>query len=59
MIAVAAGGVGHFAVQFAKIAGLRVIGTGSLRNRPERVGKAFETGARTPPPRPRNCRMNH
>ena len=51
MIAVAAGGVGHFAVQFAKIAGLRVIGTGSLRNRPERVGKAFETGARTPPPR--------
>ena len=29
----AAGGVGHFAVQFAKLAGARVIGTGSDRNR--------------------------
>jgi NADPH:quinone reductase-like Zn-dependent oxidoreductase len=29
----AAGGVGHFAVQFAKHAGARVIGTGSSRNR--------------------------
>lgn len=28
-----AGGVGHFAVQFAKVAGARVIGTGSTRNR--------------------------
>jgi len=33
LIAGAAGGVGHFAVQFAKHAGAHVIGTGSSRNR--------------------------
>jgi NADPH:quinone reductase-like Zn-dependent oxidoreductase len=33
LIAGAAGGVGHFAVQLAKLAGARVIGTGSSRNR--------------------------
>ena len=33
LIAGAAGGVGHFAVQFAKLAGARVSGTGSSRNR--------------------------
>jgi NADPH:quinone reductase-like Zn-dependent oxidoreductase len=33
LIAGAAGGVGHFAVQLAKHAGARVIGTGSARNR--------------------------
>jgi NADPH:quinone reductase-like Zn-dependent oxidoreductase len=33
LIAGAAGGVGHFAVQFAKHAGARVIGIGSSRNR--------------------------
>jgi NADPH:quinone reductase-like Zn-dependent oxidoreductase len=33
LIAGAAGGVGHFAVQFAKRGGARVIGTGSTRNR--------------------------
>jgi NADPH:quinone reductase-like Zn-dependent oxidoreductase len=33
LIAGGAGGVGHFAVQFAKHAGARVIGTGSSRNR--------------------------
>jgi NADPH:quinone reductase-like Zn-dependent oxidoreductase len=33
LIAGAAGGVGHFAVQFANHAGARVIGTGSARNR--------------------------
>ena len=33
LIAGAAGGVGHLAVQFAKVAGARVIGTGSARNR--------------------------
>jgi NADPH:quinone reductase-like Zn-dependent oxidoreductase len=33
LIAGAAGGVGHLAVQFAKHAGARVIGTGSTRNR--------------------------
>jgi NADPH:quinone reductase-like Zn-dependent oxidoreductase len=32
LVAGAAGGVGHFAVQFAKVAGARVIGTGSTRN---------------------------
>jgi len=32
-VAGAAGGVGHFAVQFAKVAGARVIGTSSTRNR--------------------------
>src|SRR5215207_6267574 len=33
LIGGAAGGVGHLAVQFANIAGARVIGTGSARNR--------------------------
>jgi NADPH:quinone reductase-like Zn-dependent oxidoreductase len=33
LVAGAAGGVGHFAVQFAKREGARVIGTGSSRNR--------------------------
>jgi NADPH:quinone reductase-like Zn-dependent oxidoreductase len=33
LIAAAAGGVGHLAVQFAKLAGARVIGIGSTRNR--------------------------
>jgi len=33
LIAGAAGGVGHFAVQFARYAGARAIGTGSSRNR--------------------------
>ena len=33
LVAGAAGGVGHLAVQFAKNAGARVIGTGSARNR--------------------------
>jgi NADPH:quinone reductase-like Zn-dependent oxidoreductase len=33
LIAGAAGGVGHFAVQFARHAGARVVGTGSTRNR--------------------------
>ena len=33
LIAGAAGGVGHLAVQFAKVAGARAIGTGSSRNR--------------------------
>jgi NADPH:quinone reductase-like Zn-dependent oxidoreductase len=33
LIAGAAGGVGHFAVQFAKLAGARTIGIGSSRNR--------------------------
>lgn len=33
LIAGAAGGVGHFAVQFARHAGARTIGTGSSRNR--------------------------
>jgi len=33
LVAGAAGGVGHFAVQFAKVAGARVIATGSSRNR--------------------------
>ena len=33
LIAGAAGGVGHFGIQFAKHAGARVIGTGSARNR--------------------------
>jgi NADPH:quinone reductase-like Zn-dependent oxidoreductase len=38
LIAGAAGGVGHFAVQFAKHAGARVIGTGSARNREFVIG---------------------
>jgi NADPH:quinone reductase-like Zn-dependent oxidoreductase len=33
LVAGAAGGVGHFAVQFAKHAGARTVGTGSSRNR--------------------------
>ena len=33
LVAGAAGGVGHFAIQFAKISGARAIGTGSSRNR--------------------------
>ena len=33
LVAGAAGGVGHFGVQFAKVAGARAIGTGSTRNR--------------------------
>jgi NADPH:quinone reductase-like Zn-dependent oxidoreductase len=33
VVAGAAGGVGHFAVQFAKLAGARVVGIGSERNR--------------------------
>jgi NADPH:quinone reductase-like Zn-dependent oxidoreductase len=33
LIAGAPGGVGHFAVQFAKVEGARAIGTGSARNR--------------------------
>ena len=33
LVAGAAGGVGHFAMQFAKVAGARAIGTGSTRNR--------------------------
>ena len=33
LIAGAAGGVGHFAVQFARVAGARAVGTGSSRNR--------------------------
>jgi NADPH:quinone reductase-like Zn-dependent oxidoreductase len=33
LVAGAAGGVGHFAVQFGKYAGAHVIGTGSARNR--------------------------
>ena len=33
LIAGAAGGVGHLAVQFAKLAGARAVGTGSSRNR--------------------------
>lgn len=33
LVAGAPGGVGHLAVQFAKLAGARVIGTGSSRNR--------------------------
>src|SRR5207244_7795821 len=33
LVAGAAGGVGHLAVQFAKVGGARVIGTGSSRNR--------------------------
>jgi len=33
LVAGAAGGVGHFAVQFAKVAGARAFGTGSTRSR--------------------------
>jgi NADPH:quinone reductase-like Zn-dependent oxidoreductase len=38
LIAGAAGGVGHFAVQFARHAGARAIGTGSERNRDFVIG---------------------
>jgi NADPH:quinone reductase-like Zn-dependent oxidoreductase len=38
LVAGAAGGVGHFAVQFAKVAGARAIGTGSARNRDFVIG---------------------
>lgn len=38
LITGAAGGVGHYAVQFAKHAGARVIGTGSSRNRDFALG---------------------
>ncbi len=38
LVAGAAGGVGHFAVQFAKVAGARAIGTGSTRNRDFVIG---------------------
>ena len=42
LVAGAAGGVGHFAVQFAKLAGARVIGTGSSRNRDFVLGLGAE-----------------
>jgi NADPH:quinone reductase-like Zn-dependent oxidoreductase len=42
LIAGAAGGVGHFAVQFARNAGARVIGTGSSRNRDFVLGLGAE-----------------
>ncbi|MEK6228147.1 MAG: NADP-dependent oxidoreductase [Actinomycetota bacterium] len=42
LIAGAAGGVGHFAVQFAKQAGARAIGTGSSRNRDFVLGLGAE-----------------
>jgi NADPH:quinone reductase-like Zn-dependent oxidoreductase len=42
LIAGAAGGVGHLAVQFAKLAGARVIGTGSSRNRDFVLGLAAD-----------------
>src|SRR5437867_308896 len=42
LIAGAAGGVGHFAVQFAKLAGARAIGTGSSRNRDFVLGLGAE-----------------
>src|SRR5207253_5755160 len=42
LVAGAAGGVGHFAVQFAKIAGARAIGTGSSRNRDFVLGLGAE-----------------
>ncbi len=42
LIAGAAGGVGHFAVQFAKQAGARTIGTGSSRNRDFVLGLGAE-----------------
>jgi NADPH:quinone reductase-like Zn-dependent oxidoreductase len=43
LIAGAAGGVGHFAVQFAHRAGARVIGTGSARNREFVLGLGAES----------------
>jgi NADPH:quinone reductase-like Zn-dependent oxidoreductase len=42
LIAGAAGGVGHLAVQFAKFAGARAIGTGSSRNRDFVLGLGAE-----------------
>lgn len=42
LIAGAAGGVGHFAVQFANFAGARAIGTGSSRNRDFVLGLGAE-----------------
>jgi NADPH:quinone reductase-like Zn-dependent oxidoreductase len=42
LIAGAAGGVGHFAVQFARVAGARAIGVGSSRNRDFVVGLGAE-----------------
>jgi NADPH:quinone reductase-like Zn-dependent oxidoreductase len=42
LVAGAAGGVGHFAVQFAKHAGARVLGTGSSRNRDFVLGLGAE-----------------
>jgi NADPH:quinone reductase-like Zn-dependent oxidoreductase len=42
LIAGAAGGVGHFAVQFAKLAGARAIGIGSSRNRDFVLGLGAE-----------------
>jgi NADPH:quinone reductase-like Zn-dependent oxidoreductase len=48
LIAGAAGGVGHLAVQFAKHAGARVIGTGSSRNRDFVLGLAPTSSSTTP-----------
>jgi NADPH:quinone reductase-like Zn-dependent oxidoreductase len=42
LIAGAAGGVGHFAVQFARFAGVRAIGIGSSRNRDFVLGLGAE-----------------
>jgi NADPH:quinone reductase-like Zn-dependent oxidoreductase len=42
LIAGAAGGVGHFGVQFARHSGARVIGTGSSRNRDFVLGLGAE-----------------
>lgn len=42
LIAGAAGGVGHFAVQFARLGGARAIGTGSSRNRDFVLGLGAE-----------------
>jgi NADPH:quinone reductase-like Zn-dependent oxidoreductase len=42
LVAGAAGGVGHFAVQFARYAGARAIGTGSSRNRDFVLGLGAE-----------------
>ncbi len=42
LVAGAAGGVGHLAVQFARVAGARAIGTGSTRNRDFVLGLGAE-----------------
>jgi NADPH:quinone reductase-like Zn-dependent oxidoreductase len=42
LVAGAAGGVGHFAVQFAKLVGARAIGTGSAGNRDFVIGLGAE-----------------